>query len=153
VVSKATCVAKEIVTMTPVDETSRITLGKILTFAALVEVGTGLVLTIDPAIVVSLLLGAEVSGAGAMLGRCFGIALLALGLACWPRRQRCESGLPAFRAMLTYNAMIALYLAYLGTVEELWGLLLWPGVALHAVVALSLVWKWRDERRTKAPNK
>jgi hypothetical protein len=32
-------------------------------------------------------------------------------------------------------------------------LLLWPAVALHAVVALLLVWTWRAERRTKAANK
>lgn len=29
---------------------------------------------------------------------------------------------------------------------------MWPGVALHAAVALLLVWAWRDERRTKATN-
>jgi len=132
-----------------VSESGRNTLGKILAFAAVVEVGTGLVLMIDPAIVVTLLLGAEVSGATTLLGRFFGIALLGLGLACWPSRQRAESGSPAFRAMLTYNVLIALYLAYLGTVGHLGGLLLWPGVALHAVVALWMVWTWRDERRTK----
>src|SRR6266481_2586657 len=131
-------------------ETSLNTLVKILAYAAIVEVGTGLVLIFDPAIVVTLLLGAGVSGAGTLLGRCFGIALLALGLACWPGRQRAGSGSPAFRAMLLYNVLIALYLAYLGTVGHLGGLLLWPGVALHAVVALSLVWTWRDDRRTKA---
>ena len=92
---------------------------KILAVAAIVEVGTGLALMIDPAIVVRLLLGAEVSGVGTLLGRCFGIALLALGLACWPSRQRAESGSPAFRAMLIYNALIALYLAYLGTAGHL----------------------------------
>ena len=133
--------------------TSRSTLRKILAFAAAVEVGTGLVLIVDPGIVVVLLLGAEVSRAGTLLGRFFGIALLALGLACWPGRQRAESGSPAFRALLTYNVLIALYLAYLGTVRHLGGLLLWPGVALHAVVALLLVWTWRDERRIKATNK
>ena len=134
-------------------ETRLNTLGKLLAFAAVVEVGTGLVLMIDPAIVVTLLLGAEVSGVGTLLGRCFGIALLALGLACWPSRQRAESGAPAFRAMLTYNVLIALYLAYLGTVGHLGGVLLWPGVALHAVVALLLVWTWRNERRGEATNK
>ena len=113
---------------------------KILAFAAIVEVGTGLALMIDPAIVARLLLGADVSGAGTVLGRCFGIALLALGLACWPGRQRAESGSPAGRAMLIYNVLIALYLAYLGTVGHLGGVLLWPGVALHAIVALLLVW-------------
>jgi Ca2+/Na+ antiporter len=136
-----------------VSESSLNTLGKILAFAAVVEVGTGLALMIDPAIVATLLLGADVSGAGTLLGRFFGIALLALGLACWPCRQRAESSSPAFRAMLIYNVLIALYLAYLGTVGHLWGLLLWPGVALHAAVALLLVWRWRDERRTKATNK
>ena len=51
-----------------------------------------------------------------------------------------ESGSPAFRAMLIYNVLIALYLAYLGAAEHLGGVLLWPGVALHAIVALLLVW-------------
>jgi len=136
-----------------VSESSPNTLRTILAFAAVVEVGTGLVLMIDPAIVAALLLGAEISGVGTLLGRCFGIALLALGLACWPSRQRAESGSPAVRAMLTYNALIALYLTYLGTVGHIGGLLLWPGVVLHAVVALLLVWMWRNERRTGATNK
>jgi len=36
------------------------------------------------------------------MGRCFGIALFAQGLACWPQHQRAaESSLPAFRSMLT----------------------------------------------------
>ena len=129
------------------------TLKKILALASLVEAGTGLALIVDPAIVAVLLLGADISGVGTLLGRCFGIALLALGLACWPGRQRAESGSPAFRAMLTYNALIALYLTYLGTVGHIGGLLLWPGVVLHAVVALLLVWMWRNERRTRATNK
>jgi Ca2+/Na+ antiporter len=123
---------------------------KILGFAVVVEVGTGIVLMIDPAIVVKLLLAAEVSGVGTLLGRCFGIALLALGLACWPGRRHTENASPAFRAMLTYNPLIALYLAYLGTAGHMRGLLLWPAVALHAVVALLLVWTRRNERRTQA---
>lgn len=123
---------------------------KIIALAALVEAGTGLVLIIDPAIVVALLLDTEVSGAATPLGRCLGIALLALGLACSPGRKRDESGSPALRAMLTYNALIAMYLAYLGTVGHRGGLLLWPAVALHAVVALLLVRTWRDERRSRS---
>ena len=114
-----------------------------MAFAAVVEVGTGLLLIKYPAMVVTLLLGVEASRAGPPLGRCFGIALLALGLACWPRRQPTESGSPAFQAMLVYNALIALYLAYLGTVWHLGGWLLWPAVALHAAMALLLVWTWR----------
>jgi hypothetical protein len=111
-----------------------------------VEIATGLVLMIDPAIVVMLLLGAEVSGAGTVLGRFFGIALLALGLACLPARQRAERISQAFRTMLIYNGLVALYLAHLGTIGHLKGLLLWPVAAVHAVVALLLARAWRGER-------
>ena len=131
-------------------ETSRNTRSRILSFAAVVEFGTGLVLLVDPLLVGELLLGVEVSGTATLLGRCFGIALLALGLVCWPNRQRAESAVPAFRGMLIYNALIALYLGYLGAAGHMHGLLLWPGVALHAGVALLLIWTWRAERVVKA---
>jgi hypothetical protein len=136
-----------------VSETKRITLSKILAFAAVVEIATGLALLIDPQMVVVLLLGANESGEGMPLGRVAGSALLALGLACWPGRQLAESALPAFRGMLVYNVLIALYLAYLGTAAHLGGLLLWPAVALHAAVALLMAWTWRDKGRTKATTK
>jgi Ca2+/Na+ antiporter len=132
-----------------VSETSLDKQGKILAFAAVVEVATGLVLMIDPAVVVALLVGMEVSGVGTLLGRCFGIALLALGLACWPAPQRVDSGGPKLRGMLVYNALLALYLAFLGTVRHVEGMLLWPAVALHAVVALLVLWTWRSGRLTK----
>jgi hypothetical protein len=118
-------------------------LRKTLALAAIIEAGTGLVLIADPERVVHLLLGVTVSGAGTLLGRCFGIALLALGLACWPSGRCAEREAPAFRAMLSYNALIALYLGYLGSAGGLGGPLLWPAVALHAGVALRLLWTWR----------
>jgi hypothetical protein len=117
--------------------------GKILAFAAIVEVGTGLVLMFDPALVAALLVGANLASAGNVLGRWAGIVLVALGLACWPGPPRAAGGSAAFRGMLTYNSLTALYLAYLGTLGHLRGFLLWPGVALHAVVALLLMWTWR----------
>jgi hypothetical protein len=49
-----------------------------------VEVATGVVLMIDPAIVVALLLGAGNFDERVSLGQFLGIALFALGLACWP---------------------------------------------------------------------
>ena len=122
---------------------------KVLAFSALVEVGTGLVLLFDPAFVIALLLGANASGVGIPLGRGFGIALLALGVAAWPGRSRTDGGLPAFRAMLLYNALIASYLAYLGAVVHVGGVLLWPAVGLHAVVALLLGWTRRNQRRNE----
>ncbi len=104
---------------------------KVVVFSAVAEVATGLVLMFDPAILVRLLLGAELSGVAPVLARCFGVAALALGLA------------PAFRTLLVYNGLIALYLAYLGASGQASGPLLWPVAALHAAVALLLVWTGR----------
>lgn len=119
----------------------------ILRFAAIVEVGTGLALMTDPALVVALLLGGDLSGDLMPLGRVAGVALLALGLACWPGGQPTGSDSPAFRGMLAYNSLLAFYLAYLGTAGHQGGLLLWPAVVLHAVVAFLLVWTARTARR------
>lgn len=122
----------------------------LLAFASIIEIGTGLVLLLDPAIVVDLLLGAEVAGVGTVLGRCFGIALLALGWACLPGADRRESAAAAGRAMLAYNALIALYLGWLGVLAGMAGPLLWPAAGLHAVVALALAWASRGGRATVA---
>ena len=130
------------------NEASHYTLTKILTIAVVVEIATGLVLMIDPAIVIKLLLGIEDSNVGTLLGRFFGIALLSLGVACWPGRPEPTTRLQSFRAMLAYNGLVALYLAFLGTVEHVGGSLLWPAVVLHAILALSLVWASRNTRRT-----
>jgi hypothetical protein len=87
---------------------------------------------------------AGTGGFGRLLpvARCFGVALLALGLACWPG-PAAGNRWPALRGMLTYNSVIALFLAYLGAVEHVGGLLLWPAVGLHAAVALMLARSWQ----------
>jgi hypothetical protein len=120
-------------------------LTKTLALAVVVEVATGLALIFKPALVIRLLLGVEASGMELLLGRCFGIALFGLSFACWPDRQHSVSTTAAFRGMLIYNVLIAAYLAYLGTVGHLGGLLLWPGAILHAVVTGLLVRSLRVE--------
>jgi hypothetical protein len=128
-----------------VSKASYNTLSKILAFATIVEVGTGLALMIDPRFVVGLLVGPNTPSEEIPMGRLPGIAIFALGLACWPSRHHGECGSPAFRAMLVYNVLIALFLVYLFKVGHLGGVLLWPGVALHAIVALVLIWTWRTK--------
>ena len=123
-----------------------ITLRKILAFSSLAEGGTALLLMFDPALVVKLLVGADVTAIAVVVGRCFGITLLALSVACWPGRGQAGGDSPAARGMLLYNALIALFLAYLFVAEHMSGILLWPAVVLHAAVALLLVWTWRDAR-------
>jgi len=102
----------------------------VLIFAAVGEAGTGLALLIVPGLVGRLLLGEELTGVAIPVARVAGIALVALGLACWPGTPR--SG------MLTYSAAVTLYLAYLGFAGGSAGLLLWPAVALRALPTVLL---------------
>lgn len=118
----------------------RIDLAKILTFAAVVEVGTAIAVLVVPATVVRWLLAVE-DVSTSVLGRCFGIALFALGAACWPGEHR--DAVQAFRAMWIYNVSIALYLVVFCAIGHRGGWLLWPAVALHTVVAVCLVWARR----------
>lgn len=120
--------------------------GKTLAFAALVEAATGLALLIDPVLVAALIWGAELDIVAPVLARCFGIALLALAMACWPGLRGRGGGTSPLQAMLVYNALLALYLAYLGVVQHLSGPLLWPAVVFHAGVALLLAWPARGAR-------
>ncbi len=127
-------------------ETGNTSLRKILTFASIVEVATGLALLIAPRFVVMLLVGESAPVGEIPMGRLPGIAILALGLACWPGRPGTEPAASSLVAMLVYNLLIALFLAYLFLVGHLGGVLLWPAVALHLLVALLLIWMWGRQR-------
>jgi hypothetical protein len=104
------------------------------------ELVTGIVVLLAPAIAASLLLGAVLDASAAVVARCFGIALISLSVASWPGRA--GAALAAQRGMAVYNLLIAALLAYAGAVEHLAGPLLWPAVALHAVVGPLLVLGW-----------
>ena len=109
-----------------------------LAIAAVGEAAMGLVLVIYPPIVIKLLFGAEIIGAGMVLSRIAGIALIGLGVACWP----CATASRALCGMLTYSALVTLYLAYVGLGGGFPGILLWPAVVLHAVLTVLLARAW-----------
>jgi len=113
-----------------------------LTLTAIFEAATGLVLIIAPSLVGRLLFGAEFTGVANPAARVTGLALLALGVGCWP-------GSTALRGMLTYDVLVTLYLAYLGVSGEWVGLLLWPAVVLHVILTVLLVRAWF---RSRPPN-
>ena len=81
-------------------------MSKVLVLAAVGEVATGVALLLVPSLVGQLLLGAELTGVATTVARVTGIALIALGVACWPAT-------PVV-GMLTYSAAVTLYLAYVG---------------------------------------
>ncbi len=114
-------------------------MGKVLTFAAVFEAATGLALLIVPLLVGRLLLGAELTDA-IPVARVAGIALIALGVCCWP-------GSTALCGMLTYGVLATLYLACLGVNGEWVGPLLWPAVVLHAILTILLARAWFQSRK------
>ena len=103
---------------------------RVLVLAAVGEVATGLALLIVPSLVGRLLLGEKLTGVAIPVARVAGIALIALGVACWP-------GTPLV-GMLTYSAAVTLYLAYVGFAGGLTGMLLWPAVVLHVILTALL---------------
>jgi hypothetical protein len=105
-------------------------MNKALVLAAVSEAATGVGLLVAPSLVGQLLLGAQLTGSAITVARVAGLALIALGIACWP-------GTPLV-GMLTYSAAVALYLAYVGIAEGLTGLLLWPAVVVHVILTALL---------------
>ncbi len=105
-------------------------LKSVLALAAAIEAATGVALLIVPSLVGQWLFGVELSGMALLVARMAGIALVSLGVACWP-------GTP-LGGMLTYNAAATLYLACVGFAGGSTGILLWPAVALHATLTVLL---------------
>ncbi len=114
---------------------------KVLALAAVSEVATGLALLVAPSLVGRLLLGEGLTGVAIPVARVLGIALVALGIACWPG--------PPRMGMLTYSAAVTLYLAYVGFAGGFSGVLLWPAVVLHALLTALLIWASTGARERK----
>jgi hypothetical protein len=114
---------------------------RVLILAAVSEIATGVALLIVPSLVGRLLLGEELAGVAIPVARVTGIALIGLGVACWPG--------PPLVGMLTYSAAVTLYLAYLGFAGGLTGILLWPAVVLHVILTALLIRTSRRGKETK----
>ena len=115
---------------------------KVLVLAAVSEVATGAALLIVPSLVGRLLLGDELIGVAISVARVLGIALIGLGVACWPGPPRV--------GMLIYGAAVTLYLAYIGFAGGLNGILLWPMVVLHVILTALLMRASTSEMEAKA---
>lgn len=96
------------------------------------EGATGVILVTCPPIATRLLFGAAISDAGVIMSRIAGIALLGLGVACWPGSDRQRTN-----GMVTYSTLVMLYLIVAG-LRGTAGILLWPAVAVHAIIVVLL---------------
>jgi hypothetical protein len=110
----------------------------LLLTTAFVEAATGLCLIFLPGVLFAILLGLEQASVDAIVvGRIAGAALLAIGIASWMARN--DTLTPAHLGLLTgiliYDAGASMVLAYAGAILNMIGVLLWPAVALHALLA------------------
>jgi hypothetical protein len=115
----------------------------LLAVASFVEAVTGLALLAYPPIVIQLLFGAEIAGAGVLASRVAGITLIALGVACWPGREMTQG----LHGLLIYNLLITLFFVYVGVGGAWVGILLWPAAAAHAVLTILLARAWFSDRK------
>lgn len=77
-----------------------------------------------------MLFGEELAGVAIPVARVTGIALIALGVACWP-------GSPLV-GMSIYSAVVTLYLAYVGLAYGLAGIRLWLAAVLDLILTVLL---------------
>jgi hypothetical protein len=118
----------------------------LLTLAAAVECLTGVALVTLPGLTISLLLGIQPGEDGSMIGRIAGVALFALGVACWSARAHAPTTAAngTLDAMTLYNTGAgALLVAYFvaGKLGGRLGLLV--GV-LHLVLGAAFaIARWR----------
>jgi hypothetical protein len=111
----------------------------LLRATALIEVGTGVLLLLVPALPLALLLGVPEGAPEAIfVARVAGAALLALGVACWLGRRdgRNPSQHGLLIGMFLYDVAAAALLAYAASFLNMAGLALWPAVVLHTGLAL-----------------
>ena len=121
----------------------------LLSVTGAVEAATGLVLLVAPSMLVELLLGAApATPAGLAVSRVAGVAVLALGVACWLARgdTTCRAAKGLVAAMLIYNVGIIAILVLAWTSLGLSGIALWPVVLAHTgLAAWCIAFLWRGE--------
>ena len=101
-------------------------------WSAVLEGGTALALMLAPSLVARLLFAVDAQVVAGPIARIAGIALLSLVIACvLPNGAR--------RAILIYNVLVGGYLLALGLAGYADGVLLWPAVVIHGVMALLLI--------------
>jgi hypothetical protein len=123
---------------------------QLLTIAAVIEWLAGLGLILAPGAAAALLLGAEPDSVGLMIGRVAGVALLALGIACWGARTdaggAARSG--TLIAITLYNAGAGLLLVVFAATGKAGGVMVWIAGVLHLGLAAGFAASLRHRGET-----
>ena len=119
----------------------------LLSVTAIMEFGIGLAFLAYPSLPVNLLLGSSLNTpVESTLARVLGVALIALGIACWLSRSYWKShftkGLVG--GMLVYNIGVSVILVYTALGLTIFGIGLWPAVVLHLAMAVWCIIKLKN---------
>jgi hypothetical protein len=107
--------------------------------AAWLEIVVGFVFITVPDVPCTLLFDAKPEGIGGPLARWVGIGLFALGITCMPSKAG-ELRRSTVLGLFAFNAGVAILLAFVGISIAIRGVLLWPGVILHSLISVALLW-------------
>lgn len=105
----------------------------VLVAGALGEAAFGVFVFIAPGLALGLLFGIESVASTVIITRVAGIALVGLGIACYPGGSR-----QGLYGLLTYSVLVMLYLIVVGIGGSA-GVLLWPAVVIHALLSAALI--------------
>ena len=84
-----------------------------------------------------LIFGTTTEGSGVHFAQLAGIALISLGIACLPSSDAATQRVAA-RSLLIYNIAATIFFAWIGVATTLRGIVLWPVVILHTLLAIVL---------------
>lgn len=116
----------------------------IVRLAAWLEIVVGASFLLAPDKQSQFLYGVRPEGVAATFVQFVGIALIGLGIACLPSNVS-GSSQRAARALLVYNIAVMIFFVWGAVATPFRGVLLWPVVILHTVVAIALILSLRQE--------
>lgn len=90
--------------------------------------------------------GAATDGAGVHFARLAGIALISIGIACMPSKIA-GTNKTAVRGLLIFNIGVTILFAWVALTTAFRGVILWPVVIVHAVIAIALALSLGSEAR------
>ena len=90
------------------------------------------------------LFGVTPEGIGVTFAQFAGIALIGLGFACLPSNLA-GTNRNAVRGLFVFNIAVTIFFAWVAVATTFRGVILWPIVIVHAVIAIALAFSLRHE--------
>ncbi|HLK09197.1 MAG TPA: hypothetical protein VKV30_14675 [Candidatus Angelobacter sp.] len=105
--------------------------------AAWLEIVVGAICVVFPGLLCALLFAERPEGIAILLARFAGFGLLGLGIACLPSATTVPRR--SIVGLLVFNVGVTVLFCWIGVATSFHGILLWPVVILHGVIAAALL--------------